>query len=117
MTHHPWVQEFPAAITVCSSEGTILEMNAEAARVYQENGGMELVGSNILDCHPESARPKVERLLQGRESSIYTFEKNGVKKLVCQLSWHLEGRRAGLIELEFEIPFQMPHQVDDTDDE
>ena len=116
MTHHPWVHEFPAAITVCSSEGTILEMNVEAARVYQENGGMALVGSNILDCHPESVRDKVKRLLEGHESSIYTFEKNGVKKLVCQVPWYLGGQHAGLIELEFEIPFQMPHQVQDTDD-
>lgn len=116
MTHHPWVKEFPAALTVCSSEGIILEMNAEAARIYQENGGMQLVGSNILDCHPEWVRDKVERLLDGRESSIYTFEKNGVKKLVCQAPWYLQGRHAGMIELEFEIPLQMPHQIEDADD-
>ena len=115
MTHHPWIGEFPAAITVCSSEGIILEMNAEAARVYQEDGGKELVGSNILDCHPESVRDKVKRLLEAHEPNIYTFEKKGVKKLVCQAPWYREGQHAGLVELEFEIPFRMPHLIQDAD--
>ena len=48
------MEEFPAAITVCDSAGIILEMNAKAAEDFKDDGGRQLIGKNLLDCHPES---------------------------------------------------------------
>jgi len=46
-----------------------------------------------------------------REPNIYTVEKRGVKKLVHQTWWHVNGRDAGFMEVVLEIPFELPHFV------
>ena len=111
MIEHRWIKEFPGAVTVCDAQGIILEMNDQAARSYEAEGGYGLLGSNALDCHPEQARIKMERLLRTQEPNIYTVEKNGVKKLIYQSPWHEDGQFCGLVELALLIPFEMPHFV------
>lgn len=109
LSEHSWVREFPAAITVCDEQGIILEMNDKAAKGFESQGGRGLIGSNLLDCHPDSARPKTERLLAAKEKNVYTIEKNGIKKLIYQSPWYKDGQYAGFVELSLEIPFEMPH--------
>ena len=75
---HAWIKEFPAAVTVCDAEGVILEMNDKAAKSLAKDGGYTLIGKNMLDCHPDPARGKVERLMDTRLPNIYTIEKNGI---------------------------------------
>jgi len=111
MKDHEWIKEFPAAITVCDPEGIILEMNDKAAKTFEKDGGYKLVGSNMFDCHPDSARDKVERLLAARVKNVYTIEKNGVKKMIFQSPWYKDGEYAGFVELSLEIPFEMPHFI------
>ncbi len=106
-----WIQEFPGAITVCDLEGVILDMNERAAQSFQTQGGKQLIGSNLLDCHPEPARAKVQKLLETRQKNVYTIEKNGVKKLVYQTPWYENGECRGLVELVLEIPAELPHFV------
>ena len=106
-----WTSRFPGAITVCDRQGIILEMNEQAAETFRDDGGKELIGKNLLDCHPEPSRSKVERLLQTGERNIYTIEKNGIKKLIYQAPWYRDGRRCGLVELALEIPFELPHFI------
>jgi hypothetical protein len=110
-TEHSWINEFPGAVTVCDPDGVILEMNDKAARGYEKDGGRALIGKNMLDCHPDPARGKTERLLEARQPNIYTIEKNGVKKLIYQSPWHNNGEYAGFVEISLEIPFDMPHFV------
>ena len=111
MNEHDWIKEFPAAVTVCDESGIILEMNDKAAKTFESDGGFELVGKNMLDCHPEPARTKTERLLASREKNVYTIEKNGAKKLIYQSPWFKNGRYAGFVELSLEIPFELPHFI------
>ena len=113
MNDHAWIKEFPAAITVCDEEGIILEMNEKAAKTFEKDGGRfaKLIGSNMLDCHPDPANTKVERLLAAREKNVYTIEKNGVKKLIYQSPWYRNGEYAGFVELSLEIPFELPHFI------
>jgi transcriptional regulator with PAS, ATPase and Fis domain len=106
-----WINEFPAAVTVCDKEGIIIEMNAMAARTFAKDGGLALIGKSLYDCHPDPARGKLERLLDDRKTNIYTIEKNGVKKLIYQSPWFKEGAYAGFIEFSFEIPFTIPHFI------
>ncbi len=106
-----WIKEFPAAITVSDPDGIILEMNDKAARSMAKDGGLALIGKNMLDCHPDPARGKLERLLDERKANVYTIEKNGVKKFIYQSPWFKDGRYAGFIEFSFEIPFEMPHFI------
>lgn len=111
MSDHTWVKEFPGAITVCDADGIILEMNDNAARTFEKDGGASLVGRNMLDCHPEPARGKTERLLAARQMNVYTIEKNGVKKFIFQSPWYKDGQYSGFVEVSLEIPFELPHFV------
>ncbi|MCX6057449.1 MAG: diguanylate cyclase [Chloroflexi bacterium] len=111
MNEHAWIKEFPAAITVCDEEGVILEMNDKAAKTFEKDGGYKLIGSNMLACHPDSAREKTERMLAAKIKNVYTIEKNGVKKIIYQSPWYKEGLYAGFVELSLEIPLEMPHFI------
>jgi hypothetical protein len=108
---HSWIKEFPAAVMVCDPQGIILEMNDKSAKTYEKDGGYALLGKNALDCHPDPARGKLERLMDARQKNVYTIEKNGIKKLIYQTPWFKDDEYAGFIEFSFEIPFEMPHFV------
>ena len=111
MTGCDWIRDFQGSITVCDLHGIILEMNEKAAVAYQEYGGKELVGKNLLDCHPEPARDRLLQLLESGESNVYSIEKNGIRKLVYQAPWYRSNQRCGMVELVLEIPIDMPHFV------
>lgn len=111
MTDHPWVQEFPGAITVCDRDGVILEMNERAAETFEADGGKALIGANLLDCHPGPARAKLEHLMETRQANVYTIEKRGRRKLIYQTPWYQAGEYRGFVELALEIPDPMPHFV------
>jgi len=106
---HQWVQAFPAAITVCDRAGIILAMNDKARATFADAGDM--IGRNVLDCHPEPARSKLAGLLATGRSNVYTIEKNGRKKLIYQSPWYEEGQFAGLVEISLELPEFLPHFV------
>jgi transcriptional regulator with PAS, ATPase and Fis domain len=113
MTNHPWVTEFPAAITVIDTEGVILEMNNKSVVTFASDGGAELIGKNSLECHPEPSCTKLRQLLRKQRANLYTIEKAGVKKLIAQIPWYREGKFSGMVELSIEIPVEMPHFVRD----
>lgn len=104
-----WIKEFPGSVTVCDPAGVILEMNDQAAKSYESDGRRNLIGSNMLACHPEPARQTVKRMLASQERNVYSIEKDGVKKLIYQSPWYEDGRYAGFVELALEIPFDVPH--------
>jgi hypothetical protein len=84
-------------------------MNTASAEHFSSDGGVKLIGTSLLDCHPEPARSKVKKMLDTQQTNIYSIEKNGIKKLVYQSAWFEEGQYAGFIELVLEVPFEMPH--------
>jgi transcriptional regulator with PAS, ATPase and Fis domain len=108
---HHWVQEFSGSITVCDPDGIILEMNDKSRQAYRADGGEKLIGTNMLDCHPEPARAKLQQLMDTQIANVYTIEKNGVKKLIYQTPWYRDGQYAGFVELALEIPAEMPHFI------
>jgi hypothetical protein len=109
MTEHAWVRELPVSITVCDGTGTITEMNDRACATFAGDGGAALIGSNVLDCHPEPARSLLSHLLQTGTSNCYTIEKAGKKKLIFQSPWYEKGEYRGLVEIAIPLPEQMPH--------
>jgi PAS domain-containing protein len=111
MLEHDWIKEFPAAITVCNTAGVILEMNDRAAKTFEKDGGYALIGKNLLECHSEDSRGKVQQMLASHQKNVYTIEKSGVKKLIFQSPWFRQGQYAGFVEISLEIPFEMPHFV------
>jgi transcriptional regulator with PAS, ATPase and Fis domain len=104
-----WAGEFPGAVTVCDTEGRIVEMNARSRQVFAADGGGALVGRNVLDCHPEPSQTKLAGMMAERRTNAYTIQKNGQKKLIYQAPWYEDGVYAGFVEISFEIPWDMPH--------
>ena len=78
MASNEWVQHFPAAITVCDTDGIILEMNAHAVKSFADEGGANLIGTNVLDCHPES-----RHLLQSSQRGLSDGRSGGCGHPVC----------------------------------
>jgi len=108
---HEWQQGFAGAITVCDRDGIIVMMNDQSARVFADQGGKALLGTNVLDCHPEPSRSKLAALLRDRQTNVYTIEKRGVKKLIHQSPWYQNGVYAGMVDISVEIPLEKPHFV------
>ena len=106
-----WADGLPVAITVCDRDGIILYMNDKSALTFAKDGGRDLVGKSVLDCHPEPSRTKLKNMIAHQTTNIYTIEKAGVKKLIYQVPWMENGVSAGFVELALEIPFEMPHFV------
>lgn len=106
-----WIKEVPFVATVCDKEGIILEMNDASLKAFAEDGGEKLIGTNVLDCHPEPSRTQLADMLVTQEKNIYTVEKNGKKKMIAQLPWYSEGEYAGFVELHIELPEAMEEKV------
>ena len=111
MENHSWVQAFAGSITVCDPEGIILEMNDKAIENFKEQGGRNLIGTNLLDCHPEPARTKLKGLMEAQKANVYTVEKKGKRKFIYQTPWYRDEQYGGFVELILEIPEKMPHFV------
>ncbi len=114
MTTIPWAEEFPGDVTVCDVAGVILEMNAGAVKNFEKQGGFALVGTNLLDCHPERSRTKLQDMLATGKVNAYTIEKGGVRKLVYQSPWYEKGEYRGLVEIVLPLPEQLPHFARDA---
>lgn len=111
MNGHEWIEDFEGAVIVTDEQGTIIEMNARAAKNLAKDGGRKLRGTNVLDCHPEPSKTKFKKIMAERKTNVYTIEKRGVKKLIFQAPWTSGGKYRGFVELSLEIPFEMPHFV------
>lgn len=111
MMSSPWLEEMPAAIVVCDANGVIIYMNMQAAADFKDYGGRELIGQNVLACHPPAAKEKMLKLLTKEQANVYTIEKKGVRKIVYQAPWYQNGNYRGLIEISFVLPPSLPHFV------
>jgi transcriptional regulator with PAS, ATPase and Fis domain len=106
-----WVKELPAEVMVCDTEGIILEMNASAETLLADDGGLSLLGSNVLDCHPEPSRTKLAELMEKQVGNVYYSTEDGKKRFVFQSPWTQDGRYAGFVEISFVVPDDIPHFV------
>jgi PAS domain S-box-containing protein len=106
-----WVEEFPGAITVCDLAGTILELNRSAVESVRTQGGKKLIGSNLMDCHPEPARSKLKRLMKNRQTNVYTVTKGRTRKIVLQVPWYRRKKYRGFVEISLKITGKISHVV------
>lgn len=106
-----WTKEFQGAITVCDEKGTIVYMNDKAIKTFEKDGGDKLIGTNILECHPEPSKSKLKKLMDEKKVNAYTIEKNRIKKLIYQSPTFENGVYSGFIELSLEIPFELPNFI------
>jgi len=108
---HDWVREFPAAITVCDSAGNILDLNNSAIAVFRNQGGKKLIGTNLADCHPAPALRKLKRLMNHRQSNVYTVMKKGAQKIILQVPWYQDKKYRGFVEISLPIKGKIPNII------
>lgn len=53
-----------APVVLCGLDHTILYMNSAAGARYAKSGGMALVGTSLLNCHPPKANETIERVVE-----------------------------------------------------
>ena len=108
-----WLETLPAAVTVSDKEGNIIDMNTQSAEVFQKHGGKALIGKHLHNYHQSRSVDIMKTMLTEGSTNIYTIEKHGKKKLIFQAPWFKEGETAGLVEISFVLPADMPHYVRD----
>lgn len=112
MLDKTWCDNFTGGVTVCNPDGIIIYMNNKASQIWAKDGGKDLLGKNVLDCHPQPSRDKLEQMLQKQISNCYTIDKNGVKKLIYQTPVYDENNTyTGMLELILELPVEMKHFI------
>lgn len=103
-----WADEVDYAVTIADKECRIIYMNKRSRDTFCKNGE-NLIGKNLMDCHPPHAIEIIKRLLKDGGSNTYTITKNGVNKLIFQSAWRLNGEIAGLVETSMVIPSNIKH--------
>jgi hypothetical protein len=106
-----WAKELPLAITVCDQDAFIIYMNERSTSTFINSGGQELIGKSLFDCHSPGSNEIIRELLETGRSNIYTIEKKGVKKMICQVPWFKNSIIAGLVELSIVLPESLPHFI------
>jgi transcriptional regulator with PAS, ATPase and Fis domain len=106
-----WATEFPYAITVSDKQAIIIYMNDKSGQTFINSGGQDLIGKSLYDCHSPASAGIIRELLATGRSNIYTIEKNGVKKLICQSPWYTQGELSGLVEISILLPDPMQHFI------
>lgn len=103
-----WADEVGYAVTIADKDCRIIYMNKRSRETFCKNGE-DLIGKNLMDCHPEHAKTIIRRLLSEGGTNAYTITKNGVNKLIFQSVWRLDGEIAGLVETSMVLPADMKH--------
>lgn len=104
-----WAEQIGCAVTICDKDCNILFMNERSRATFAAHGDM--IGKNLMECHPEHAREKIRHMLATGETNAYTIDKNGLKKLIYQTPWRKDGEIAGLVEFSIILPPDMPHFI------
>jgi transcriptional regulator with PAS, ATPase and Fis domain len=104
-----WIEQLDSNVMVCDAEGIIIYMNETAIRNLAKDGGADLIGRNIMDCHNEESRRKLREMMTTHQKNVYTIEKHERKKIIFQTPWMDGDVFKGIVELSLEIPFEMPH--------
>ena len=104
-----WAKEMNCAVTVCNTEGIILYMNDKAKATFAKHG--DLIGKNLMGCHNDRSKDIIRDLMETGGSNAYTIEKEGLRKMIYQTAWRVDGKVAGLVEISMVIPSDMPHYI------
>ena len=106
-----FIDKLDGNVIVCDAAGKIVYMNERAIRAYEKEGGKDLIGGDLLECHSEKSRARILEIMATGQKNVYTIEKEGKKKIVYQSPWFVDGEIRGIVEFSLEIPFEMPHFI------
>ena len=94
-----------AAVTIADQDFQIRFMNDRAIEFYAEDGGAELVGRNLLDCHRDEHKPVIRaayaRYRAGdlTPTRYHAQKEDGALESVVHIPLMVEGQFRGIAEL------------------
>lgn len=94
------------SITISDTKGNVLYMNEKSKSVFGD-----MLGKCMLPCHNQRSQDIIHRLLEKKETNVYTISKNNVNKLIYQTPWYENGDIKGLIEFSIILPEDIPHYI------
>lgn len=106
-----WEKESDFSVTLCDKNGIIKYMNDKAIKTFEKDGGEKLIGTNVLDCHPEPSRTQLAEMLKTESKNVYTIQKGGIKKLIYQAPYYENNEYKGFVEISMEIPEVMENFI------
>ena len=104
-----FIDKIECGITVSDENGVITYMNDKSAEIFLNDGGRNLIGKSMYDCHSENSNNQIQAMMSLGSSNIYSIEKNGKKKLICQYAYPTNSDKYGLVEISIELPQEIPH--------
>ncbi len=99
-----FLKEVGFSISVCDKDGIITYMNDKGSETFSKQGGRGLIGSQLLDCHPEPSRTRLIGIMQTRETQSYFKGEGETKRLIHQTPVYKHGIFDGYIELIIPLP-------------
>lgn len=102
-----WAEDVDYAVTICDADCKIIYMNRRSRETFARHG--DIIGKNLIDCHSSASVEKIKKMLSDGSSNVYTISKGGVRKLIYQSPWRIDGKIAGLVETSMILPPEMPH--------
>jgi len=104
-----WDNSYPAAVTVCDRDGTIIAMNRQARKLFARRGGDALIGTSLYDCHNSRSGAMIRKMLANGRPNIYVVRSESGQRLIQQVVWHTEeGEIGGLVETSLPIVGKIP---------
>jgi len=55
-------------------------MNNKSIAVFSNEGGSDLIGQDLFECHNPNSRKIMQDILETGKPNAYTIEKKGIKK-------------------------------------
>jgi len=95
---YDFLKEVNFAISVCNQDGEIIYLNKKGSETFADEGGMDLIGSNILDCHPEPSRSQLEEMMHSHKTNAYIKGEGLDKRLIYQTPIYESAIFRGYIE-------------------
>ena len=85
------VDQDRAAVVICNLNHEIIYMNPAAVNSYEKRGGDKLMGKNLLECHNQELRGKIQQVVEwfAEEEShniVYTFHNEKQNKDVYMVA-------------------------------
>jgi transcriptional regulator with PAS, ATPase and Fis domain len=102
-----WWNEIDAAVTVTDARGVIQWMNEASEEQFSDDGGRELLGTSVFDCHPEPSLTMVRDLYKTRRSNHYVVRKGERLSAVHQIPRFDGETFQGFVEIVCPLPGQL----------
>lgn len=99
-----WSKEVSMPVTVCDKDGVILEMNNESVKQFKKDGGDQLIGRSLINCHPEPSRSMLVNMLKTHTPHFLITREGSDQFLYHEFPWFEDGEYMGFVEISLKIP-------------